>query len=214
MKISLFISLLTLSVSLRAQTLSAEEKTLLRNLKCSESVAEEIKSLTLTDIWQLPAIDSQTGQLDTRQYYPGLYSEVREEDAGNTVLQLKAKLKDDNYLVFFTEAEDDKKFIAAIKGSDEMAIIRYRQTDGPGFELKTEDIIKHLETWQSEYGLIILGCGKHWIWVRLEQVPEDMGSFLPQVVAFCPGAIDEAGGTRENLLEFIRTTNTIMLSWE
>lgn len=194
--------------------LSKTETTLLNNLNFNTTLFAELKNLTKTEIKQLPAIEQETGDVLNNEFFNGVYLETTEEEANNLVKKLKPKFKSNGYLVFVYEGEDHKKNIAAIKGTDELDILRYRRTDGINHDLENEDIVNKISEWKSKYGLIVLGCNRDWLEVEFDKLPTDMDAFANEVYNFCPDAVEQGVGTIDNLKQMIITTKGVWLWWD
>src|SRR5690606_27744170 len=129
-------------------------------LSFNTALIAEIKNLTKSNVKQLPSIDHETGDVIKDGSFDGVYSETAEEKAIDYVTRFKSKFREDGYLIFVFEGEDEKKNIAVIKGTDDLDILRYRRTDGINYDLENEDIVKKISEWKSKYGLIVIGCGR------------------------------------------------------
>ena len=77
--------------------LTPEENRLLQNLKFDTELLTEVKDQTQHTFKQLPAIDPETGEQLSDQYFEGIYSEVNVKEAVNIVKQLKSKFRKKGY---------------------------------------------------------------------------------------------------------------------
>ena len=127
---------------------------------------------------------------------------------------LKAKFRAQGYLVFVFEGENNVSGLAAIKGTDELEILRYRRTDGINYDLENEDIVKKVSEWKAKYGLIVIGCSRDWLHVEFDNLPDDLNAFAKEVYAFCPDAVDQGVGSLEALSQAIKEMKGVWLWWD
>ena len=120
---------------------------------------DEIKKLTKTNAKQLPAIDQETGEI-LESKYDGVYFDTTHEKAIAIVRSLKPKFRENGYLIFVFEGDNDIKGVAVIKGTDDLDILRYRRTDGINYDLENADIVAKISEWKSKYGLTVIGCSR------------------------------------------------------
>ena len=195
-------------------SLTQTETELLNKLNFKTELLTELKSLTKTDLKQLPAIDHETGEVLSDKFYNGIFSESTEEKAVEFVSKLKTKYRENGYLIFVFEGEDDKKNVAVIKGTDDLDILRYRRTDGINYDLENEDVVKKISEWKSKYGLIVIGCSRDWLQIEFDKLPTNIDSFAKEVYEFCPDSVDQGVGTIDNLKEAIKEMNGLWLWWD
>lgn len=195
-------------------SMTQTETELLNKLAFKTELLTELKSLTKTDLKQLPAIDQETGDVLSDKFYNGVFSETTEEKAFEFVTKLKSKYRENGYLIFVFEGEDDKKNVAVIKGTDDLDILRYRRTDGINYDLENEDVVKKISEWKSKYGLIVIGCSRDWLQIQFEKLPTDIDAFAKEVYEFCPDSVDQGVGTIDKLKEVIKEMNGLWLWWD
>lgn len=195
-------------------SLTKTETELLNKLTFKTELLTELKSLTKTELKQLPAIDQETGDVLDDQFYNGIFSETTEEKAVEFVTKLKTKYRENGYLIFVFEGEDDKKNVAVIKGTDDLEILHYRRTDGINYDLENEDVVKKISEWKSKYGLIVIGCSRDWLQIEFEKLPTDIDTFAQEVYEFCPDSVDQGVGTIDKLKEAIKEMTGLWLWWD
>jgi hypothetical protein len=187
---------------------------LLKKINFKTELISELKDLTNSEFKQLPAIDEETGDVLNDKFFDGVCSEITEEKAVDYVKKLKTKFRENGYLIFVFEGENNKKDIAVIKGTDDLDILRYRRTDGINYGLENKDVVSKVSEWKTKYGLIVIGCGRDWLQVEFDKLPTDMDSFAKEVYKFCPDSVDQGVGTIENLTAAIKEMNGIWLWWD
>jgi hypothetical protein len=195
-------------------SLTKIETELLNKLTFNTELLAELKSLTKTELLQLPAIDQETGDVLNDKFFNGIFTETTEEKAVEYVKKLKPKFRAKGYLIFVFEGENDKKNIAVIKGTDDLDILRYRRTDGINHDLENDDIVKKISEWKSKYGLIVIGCSRDWLQVEFDKLPSDLDAFANEIYEFCPDSVDQGVGSVDKLKEAIKEINRIWLWWD
>lgn len=202
---------------------SESEISLLENLDFDLEIISEIKKLTKKEIKQLPAIDFETSDLLQNEYFKGIYAEVKgvEIDGGyrywkstQQVEELKSKFKKKGYLIFIYEGENEKLNIAIIKGTNDLAILKYRRTNGVNFGLENKDIVQKISEWKNKYGLDVIGCGRDWVQIYFHNLPSNLKIFAQEVYEFCPDSVEQGVETIENLQKAIKEMQGIWLWWD
>lgn len=194
--------------------LSKVETELINKINFKTDLLTELKSLTNSDLKLLPAIEQETGDIFNDKLYDGIYSETSEEKAIGFVKKLKNKFRENGYLIFVFEGDDDKKSVAVIKGTDDLDILRYRRTAGINYDLENENVVKRISKWKTKYGLIVIGCGRDWLQIEFVKLPTDLNVFAKEVYKFCPDSVDQGVGTIDKLKETIKEMNGLWLWWD
>lgn len=194
--------------------LTKAETELLNKLTFKTELLAELKSLTKNELRQIPAIDQETGEVLNDKVFNGVFTETSEEKAVEFVKRLKNKFRENGYLVFVFEGEDDKKNVAVIKGTDDLDILRYRRTDGINYDLENKDVVKKISEWKTKYGLIVIGCSRDWLQVEFDKLPDDIDAFAKEVYEFCPDSVDQGVGTIDKLKEAIKEMDGVWLWWD
>ncbi|MBX7155743.1 MAG: DUF4253 domain-containing protein [Bacteriodetes bacterium] len=195
-------------------SLTETEIVLLNKLTFSTELLTELKSLTESELKQLPAVDQETGEVLYNQFFNGVFTETSKEKAIEYVMKLKAKFRSKGYLVFIFQGEDNNKNVAVIKGTDDLDILRYRRTDGINYGLTNEKIVKRISEWKSEYGLIVVGCGRDWLQVEFDKLPSDIDAFANEVHSFCPNTVNQGVRTIDMLKKAIKEMKGLWLWWD
>ncbi|MCK8143336.1 DUF4253 domain-containing protein [Flavobacterium sp. I-SCBP12n] len=194
--------------------LTKTEESIITKLNFDKSLVLELKAETTKNIFQLPAIDSDTGEELDKETFEGIYSESNEKDAEKLVRKLKQKFKEKGYLIFYLEGLNGKKNIGIIKGIDELDILRYRKTDGINYDLESEDVLKKISEWNTKFGVKIIGCNQDYIQIEFDKLPQNMEEFAKEVYAFCPDSVDQGVGDIKSLEEYIKQDKGIWLWWD
>ena len=195
-------------------SLTRPETGLLKKLNFKSELISEIKDLTKNELKQLPAIEEETGDVLSDKYFDGIYTETAEEKAIEYVKKLKPKFRENGYLIFLYEGEDNKKNVAVIKGTDDLDILRYRRTDGINHGLDNGEVVKKVSEWKSKYGLIVIGCSRDWLQLEFDKLPTDIDAFAKEVYEFCPDSVDQGVGTIDKLKEAIKEMKGVWLWWD
>lgn len=211
--------LATIAISLffgcsQKNNLTSAETELIKKINFNTDLLVELKELTKSDFKQLPAIEGETGDVYNDKFYDGVYSETTEDQAVEYVKKLKNKFRENSYLIFEFETNDDKKAVAVIKGTDDLDILRYRRTDGINYNLDNTAVVEKISEWKAKYGLIVIGCSRDWVHIEFEKLPSDLDSFAKEVYAFCPDSVDQGVGTINNLKAAIKEMNGLWLWWD
>jgi len=193
--------------------LSADETELIKKLDFNIELIKELKAETKSKLFQLPAIDQETADV-LDKLYDGIRSKASEGKVNLIVKKLKAKFKENGYLIFVFTGEEDFKSIGVIKGTNELDILRYRRTDGVNYGHENEDIISKISEWNNQFGLTVLGCGRDWLELEFKKLPTDLEAFSHEVYEFCPDSVEQGVGEVENLEPLIIEMNGIWLWWD
>jgi Domain of unknown function (DUF4253) len=194
--------------------LTQPELKLLGTLGINFELVTELKTITNNDIKQLPAIETETGDMIETKTFAGIYSESTTKKGFEIVNELKPKFKKKGYLVFYIEDENGTQLICIIKGNDELDILRYRKTNGANYNLESKDVIQKISEWQTKYGVAILGCSQDYVDIRFETLPQNMDDFTNEVYKFCPDSVDQGVGDVKSLKEYIISQKGIWLWWD
>ncbi|TDO99266.1 DUF4253 domain-containing protein [Flavobacterium sp. 245] len=211
--------LATLGISLlfgcsQKNNLTSTETELVKKINFNSDLIVELKELTKSDFKQLPAIDGETGEMYNDKFYDGVFTETTEDQAVEYVKKLKNKFRENGYLIFEFESNDNKKGVAVIKGTDDLDILRYRRTDGINYDLDNTAVVEKISEWKTKYGLIVIGCSRDWVHIEFDKLPSDLDSFSKEVYAFCPDSVDQGVGSLKNLKEAIKEMNGLWLWWD
>ena len=194
--------------------LTQNEIDLFKKIDFKTELISELKETTNAEFKQLPAIEQETGEVLNDKFYNGVYIETTEEKAIEVVKKLKSKYRENGYLIFVFESEDNKKNVAVIKGIDDLDILKYRRTDGINYDLENEDVVKKISEWKEKYGLIVIGCSRDWLHVEFDKMPTNLDAFAKEVYKFCPDSVDQGVGTVDKLKEAIIEMKGVWLWWD
>ncbi|RZJ53396.1 MAG: DUF4253 domain-containing protein [Flavobacterium sp.] len=197
----------------KQSNLTDSETAILTKIKFDNDVASELKTETKNVILQLPAIDKKTSEVLTNETFEGIYSQATKDNAESIVRNLKPGLKKKGYLIFYSENEKGY-FVAIIKGTDDLDILKYRKSNGINYGLENDDIIKKMEEWQTKYGISVIGCELDYVHIDFDKLPENMDEFAKEVYKFCPDSVDQGVGNIESLKEYIQQEKGIFLWWD
>lgn len=196
-----------------AKDLSQKESELVNKLDFNIELMKELKKETKSELIQLPAIDQETADV-LDEYYNGIHSSISDEKANSIVKKLKEKFRTNGYLIFVFTGEEDSKSIGVIKGTNDLNILRYRQTNGINYDYENEDVVAKISEWNDRFGLTVIGCGRDWLELEFKKLPTDLDAFAEEVYEFCPDSVDQGVGEVRNLKELIKEMNGIWLWWD
>jgi len=178
----------------------------------NQRLAQSIKELTKKPLQLIPEINELGEVLDTKD--EGLCSPTDEKNSYEHVFKLKEKFKSEGVLVFAFEDTKHQKFLAAIKGSDELDIIKWRQTNGINYGYENEDLLVKLKEWKSKNDFFVLGVGTDFIEFEFATMPSNMEAFAKDVYQFCPDIVDQGAGDLETLRNEMIRMHGVYLWWD
>jgi Domain of unknown function (DUF4253) len=212
--IVLAIGVMCFSGCVNKKELTKPELKLLEKLGINSELVTELKTITNNKIKQLPAIETETGDIINTETFAGIYSESSTKKGFEIVNELKPKFKKKGYLVFYIEGENGTQLICIIKGNDELDILRYRKTNGANYNLESKDVIQKITEWQSKYGVAIIGCSQDYVDITFDTLPQNMDEFTNEVYKFCPDSVEQGVGDVKSLKEYIISQKGIWLWWD
>ncbi len=196
-----------------ARQLTPNEKQLIHDFHFAEDLMLSLKLESQNLLYALPQIDPEGGDI-MEGNFQGIHSSCSEARAVEAVLKLKESFRDRGYLIFVFDDGEYTKSIAVIRGTDDIDILSYRKTDGFNQNVSTEIIKSQLQGWQAEHGLTIIGCGKDWIEIKFETLPEDKLELMTQIQNFCPDVIRKGAESIENLTAMVQSSKSVFLWWD
>ncbi len=211
--------LLTLSLSVFILTscfnnknpLTKEELALVDSLQLDKGIAEDLKRETRQPVKQIPWINKLGEVLDTKAQ--GYYSQITDESGFESVLKLKDKFRANGYLIFVLEENNSKRYLATIKGANDLEIIKFRQTNGFNYGLDNNAIITKLSNWKTANDFVVLGASSDWIELKFTTMPADLDTFIKDVYAFCPDIVDQSTGNKDVIKMEMQNTNGRLYLW-
>ena len=192
--------------------LTNEERNACTTISFDEKIAESIKQATNAPIELIPEISEYGEVLTTKDN--GLCSVIDEQKGYEFILGEKENFRTSGYLLFLFEDDNSKKYLGTIKGTDDLDIIRWRQTNGINYDYENKDIVDKLQTWREQTNFIVIGASMDWLQLHFKTMPNDINSFAEDVYEFCPDAIDQGAGDMETLIKEIERMNGVYLWWD
>ena len=104
--------------------------------------------------------------------------------------------------------------LVVAEGSSQFDILRVAATDGVNHGLKTEDLIRELESWDREFGIDIWHAETDVVQLRLKRLPKDLKAFAARVYKFCPDIVDQGVGSVRELEREIAKHKALLLWWD
>lgn len=84
--------------------------------------------------------------------------------------------------------------------------IKENGTSGPNYDVSTEDVIKKLKQWDSQFGIEISEVSHDHVLVEFNSIPDNLKSFAKEVYDFCPDVIDQHFGCMDEMVEMMEET--------
>ncbi len=98
---------------------------------------------------------------------------------------------------------------------DMFAPLREADTNGDNYDLRPEDIIKHLKGWQKLCSFTISGVDYNQVTLKFSTLPKDMDAFLRDAVEFCPDLVmDDEEAELPLLKQQVLKTKKLGLWWD
>jgi hypothetical protein len=149
--------------------------------------------------------------------YPYCQSALTDPATARTwVAALKPRLNED--LVVFRgttrwdgEPERTDAEVVIGKSEEPFDVLRLAQTDAPGYDLSTEDIIVKLKSLDKQYGIQLYAAESDAVGFTLDRAPDDVAVLAAELLALCPSAGDL--GDSGKLAQHLEETHDIELRW-
>src|SRR5262245_59763350 len=84
---------------------------------------------------------------------------------------------------------------------DKYDSLRQAGTNGANYDLDTEDVIAHLQAWDTKYGISLGKVKRDAVMVTFEKLPDDITQLAADVYEFCPDVIDQHFGSFAEMVE-------------
>ena len=104
--------------------------------------------------------------------------------------------------------------LVVAEGASQFDILRVAATDGINHGLGTEELIRELKLWDTEFGIDIWQAQTDVIQLRLKRLPVDMKAFAARVYKFCPDIVDQGVGSARALEREIAKHKAVFLWWD
>ena len=193
-------------------SLTDEERSLCEAFEYDQRLVLEIKKITSNKVQVIPEVDSDGVILDTKD--EGLCSLSDYRSAFDYIANAKDKFRVKGYLLFFFEDEGRRAFLSMLKGSDDIDIIRWRQTNGINYNIDNSYIVNKLLEWRQISNYEIIGVGMDFIDLRFLQLPKNLSGFASDVYTFCSDVIDQGYGEIDFFKEELNKTKLLQLWWD
>ena len=192
--------------------LTNKEVKLCEIVEIDQNLAKTIKELTNKPIQLIPEFNETGEVLDTKS--KGLCSLTEAEKCYDYVFKLKEKFKSKEILVFAFEDNQKRMYLGAIKGTNELDIVKWRQTNGINYGHENKDVLAKLKEWKQHNDFFILGVGIDFLELKFVSMPSDIERFSKDVYQFCPDIVDQSTGELKNLHDEIIRTHGLYLWWD
>lgn len=192
--------------------MSSSEMAVCKSSAFDAELAELIKDETKNEVVQIPQVNELGEMIDCMG--AGICSLVEEDQGLAFVEKQKERFRAKGYLLFVFEDGDNRYFVASIKGSDDLDILRWRKTNGINHGHENGDIVAKLAGWKKAFGFVVLGVGMDWTHLKFDRMPDDVAAFANEVYEFCPDSVDQGAGDVESLAEMINGMHGVYLWWD
>jgi hypothetical protein len=112
------------------------------------------------------------------------------------------------------EPSDIGSEVVVAPGNSQFDILRVAQSDAVNYDMGTEDLIRKLEQYHSQYGIEIFHAETDTIEFRFLTMPSDLAAFCGDLYRFCPDIVDQGTGSVHALEKEIAKTGTVFLWWD
>jgi len=194
------------------KVLTDNEIEICTTISYDQSIAEELKKETNSDIILLPEISEYGEVLKTND--EGLCSKIAAEQGFHFVIKNKEHFRSKGYLLFVFEDDNNQKYLATIKGTNEFEILKWRQTNGINHGLENKDVIAKLENWKSKYDFAIVGVAIDWLQFQFTGTRPKFETFAKEVYEFCPDIVDQGTGDMPTLISELKKADGVFLWWD
>jgi nucleoid-associated protein YejK len=132
-------------------------------------------------------------------------------------LKTKHSFKQKGYLFFIFADNNGVEYLATIKGTDELGILKWRQTNGINHNIKNIDIINKLTNWKTQNDILIFSVGLDFVqffFVSSLLTKTEAQNLSKEVFEFCPDVLGHDKNNLKTLSKEIKETNGIYLWWD
>jgi hypothetical protein len=202
--------------------LTKQEKETCKSISFDTLLADILKKETgniISIIPQIDAIGDSIGLSDV-----GICSIINKNGELNILkremsyfLKMKHLFKQKGYLFFIFADNDGNEYLASIKGTDELSILEWRQTNGINYNIKNIDIINKLTHWKNQNDILIFSVGRDFIqffFVSSLVAKVEAQNLSKEILEFCPDVLGHDKNNLKVLSKEIKETNGIYLWWD
>jgi tetratricopeptide (TPR) repeat protein len=203
--------------------LSAEEMQVARDAGFDDAMVEWVHSRTQGDL-KVHEFDGMGGFENERPPallfgLAGIVFDRHEE----LVRRLRPALRDRGYELVLESPglsfrADEACAVTVVRTTDKWDIVRGSGAFAAGcnYDIGEEQIFSTLREWDRRFAIEFLRATHDCLLLEFERVPEDLDSFLHEVVAFCP-TVAEGVNSADELRKYmtqLRDTRTLSLWWD
>jgi limonene-1,2-epoxide hydrolase len=192
--------------------LTAAELKICTALEVYQMFVGWMKAYFNTPIQVLPRVN-EDGEISTVTSNIGISCVVGEADAQAFIATNRAQFKKKGFLLATFEGNDQKKYIALLKGSNELMITRWRKPNGATHGIDNQALVATLKTFQDICDFEIMHVGRTTVAFRCTSQPENVEAFAEQLAQFCPALVHKEGTSMAGLVESIQNQTLIQLTW-
>jgi hypothetical protein len=206
----------------KGKEFSESETNLIQNIGFDKEVLIEIKKYVKEEFIQFETSDpgffmGKDGKLQKTgiEKQNGISFTLPEDKADDIIIKSKDKLKDKGYLIFVSQnGYETPSTVSIIKSTDQFDILKIQKTDGINYDLENEDVIEKLKSWDTKYGIEILGADYDWVDFTITVPSDSIPDFAKEVYEFCPDAVDQGVGEVVELEKMIGEFKRLVLWWD
>ena len=193
-------------------TLSPHDAQLIAQTGFEREVLDIIREVTRGTLHRLSGYDEDGYQILVN----GIVASIPHGKAGQVLTELRGRLAARRYMAFIVEESPTIRMdrIAVLRGTDQYEILRVMYTHADDGDLVPQDIIDTLKGWEKHYPFEIIGAENDWVELEFKDLPKDLGTFVDEVVEFCPDAVDGSPADVTELIKELYTTRRLLLWWE
>lgn len=194
------------------RVLTEKELQLCLSISYDTSIAKIIKAATNAETIALPSIDEYGDVIDTAG--DGLCSRISEKEGFDFVFKHKEDFRQKGYLLFVFEDDNQAKYLATIKGNNELDIVKWRKTNGINYDITNRNVISKLKSWKAKYDFAVLGVGLDWLQFTFIGTRPQFDKFAKEVYKFCPDIVDQGTGDIPTLISELKRMDGVFLWWD
>ncbi len=160
-------------------------------------------------------VNARSGFPAAQHFARGVAFKVQPDLTKARIDALAQRIRPEGYSIYCSRmgfGGDPDELCVLMTQKQDMAILRYEQTDGINYEITTDSLIQVLGSWGLQ--LTITGASGDWMEASIGKDIRDWNALAQQVYAFCPDVVDQGTGTVEALAEEMRRTQTLYLWWD
>lgn len=133
--------------------------------------------------------------------------------AREALRELRHALSALNWHAFYCDRTFSHVSIVIMQTRDPFDVLRLRGTHGQS-NLPTDKIIHRLQSWDHQFGVVVVGAGPQWVELDFVDQPSDLKTFAAEVAGFCPYTLASNHDSIDELVAQMVDSGGICLRWD